>query len=402
MTSESRQAFLSLVRLGIGHGRDLPNIIDWQSLHDLANMQGLGAIIVDGIEQLKIKSEELKVDISLPPKSVMLQLIGVVLQNYEQRYKLYRRAIAELAGFYNSHGFKMMVLKGYACSQDWPKPGHRPSGDIDIWLFGQQKEADALLAKEKGIKVDASHHHHTVFKWHSVTVENHYDFINVHARRSNAKLERIFKELGNIRHTDDSDKGSIRSKLIKNYNQNRPLSEITHGMKIPCVELYGERVYLPSADLHALFLIRHAAAHFAAAKITLRQVLDWAFFVEKHGNEVDWSWLASVLEEFGMKQFFDVLNAICMEDLGFVFSHTDITENTEVAVVDSRQKDRVLNDILEPEFREDEPSRLLPRAWFRYRRWQANSWKQQLCYNESRWSVFWSGVWNHLLKPSSI
>ena len=65
-------------------------------------------------------------------------------------------------------------------------------------------------------------------------------------------------------------------------------------------------------------------------------------------------------------------------------------------------KERVLRDILEPEFGEEAPQRLLPRVWFRYRRWQANAWKQRLCYKESRWSAFWTGVWNHLLKPSSI
>lgn len=65
----------------------------------------------------------------------------------------------------------MMVLKGYACSLDWPKPVHRPCGDIDIWQFGKQKDADAALEAEKPVqvvqkgqefKVDSSHHHHTV------------------------------------------------------------------------------------------------------------------------------------------------------------------------------------------------------------------------------------------------
>ena len=199
-------------------------------------------------------------------------------------------------------------------------------------------------------------------------VENHYDFINVHARRSNVRLERIFKRLGD----DDSH----------------------------FVELYGERVYLPSANLHGLFLIRHAVAHFAAAEITLRQVLDWAFFVEKHGSEVDWPWLVRTLEEFGLKGFFDVLNAICVEDLGF-----QPVESLKIKVESAeflQLKERVLGDILEPEFNEEAPQRLLPRVWFRYRRWQANAWKQRLCYKESRWSAFWTGVWNHLLKPRSI
>ena len=87
----------------------------------------------------------------------------------------------------------MMVLKGYACSIDWPKPEHRPCGDIDIWLFGKQKEADALLVKDKGVIVDTSHHHHTVFDWGGFMVENHFDFINVHHHKSNAAFESLFK-----------------------------------------------------------------------------------------------------------------------------------------------------------------------------------------------------------------
>lgn len=73
----------------------------------------------------------------------------------------------------------MMILKGYACSLDWPKPEHRPCGNIDIWLFGKQKEADALLANKKGLEIDSSHHHHhTIFYWRDFMVENHYDFFD--------------------------------------------------------------------------------------------------------------------------------------------------------------------------------------------------------------------------------
>lgn len=369
----NKKAFLTLVRLGIGHQAEvLSQAIDWQNQKELADEQGLSAVVLDGIERLP--------DQQRPPKVFLLEWIGETLQGYEYRYDQYCKAIAELAEFYNSHGFKMMVLKGYACSIDWPKSEHRPGGDIDIWLYGQQKEADAALMKEKGVEIDSSHHHHTVFFWRDFMVENHYDFINVHARRSNARLERIFKELGDASNIDD--------------NENK-------GTRIPWVEEYGERVYLPSANLHGLFLIRHAVAHFAAAEITLRQVLDWAFFVDKHGSEVDWPWLTGVLEEFGLRRFFDVLNAICVEDLGFAFGGLK-AYGFPLTDVDKELKARVLGDILEPEFNEEQPKRLLPRVWFRYRRWQANGWKQRLCYNESRWSAFWSGVWNHLLKPSSI
>lgn len=372
MSVELKDIFLWLVRQGIGNVNvdDNDNLgpgvfggVDWEAVKALAERQGLSAVVADGIECLPKEAR--------PPKPVMLQLIGEVLQNYEYRHELYWRAIAELAGFYNSHGFKMMVLKGYACSLDWPKPEHRPSGDIDIWLFGQQRDADAVLGswfKAQGLKteIDNSHHHHTVFYWSDFMVENHYDFINVHHHRSNVSFEKILKELGQ----DDS-----------HY-----------------VELYREKVYLPSPTLHALFLIRHASAHFASTDMHLRQLLDWGFFVQKHGSEVDWAYVTGVLEEFGMSEMFGIFNAICEEKLGFVFND-NVNDNLNV---DEALKERVLNEILSPEFVGETPSALIPRIVFKYCRWKANGWKHRLCYREGMWSAFWSGVWNHLLKPGSI
>lgn len=148
--------FLTLVRVGIGHDIiTLKQEADWQSIIALADKQGLSAIVLNGLNGLPGSYR--------PSKNLLLHWIGEVLQGYEQRFAQYEKAIADLADFYNSHGYKMMVLKGYACSLDWPKPEYRPCGDIDIWQFGEYKSADALLVKENGITIDNSHHHHTVF-----------------------------------------------------------------------------------------------------------------------------------------------------------------------------------------------------------------------------------------------
>ena len=160
--------------------------------------------------------------------------------------------------------------------------------------------------------------------------------------------------------------------------------------------VYGEKVYLPSPNLHALFLLKHLTLHFSTGEITLRQVLDWAFFVEKHGKEVDWPWLHGVLDEYGMTPVYNVFNAICVEDLGF-----DASIFSEVQFNPSMKK-RVLADILDPAFVAEAPKHLIPRLIYKYQRWRGNAWKHELCYKESLWSAFCSGVWNHLLKPSSI
>lgn len=350
--------FLSLVRLGIENSNKvlMSETVNWEVLEALAVEQGLSAVMVDGIERLPEGQR--------PPKQVLLQWIGESLQGFEYRYELYCRTIAEMAAFYNEHGFKMMILKGYACSLDWPKPEHRPCGDIDIWQFGQQKVADAVLVKEKSIKIDKERNHHTVFYWRDFMVENHYDFINVHHNKENPELEKVFKELGE----DDSFS----------------------------IEVYGERVYLPSPNLHALFLLRHAMAHFVATGITLRQLMDWAFFAKAHGKEIDWLWLEGVLEKFGMRRLYDIFNAICVEDLGFSVSTFPRVQ------FEPSLKERVLKDILEPEYNNDLPKNFFRRVVYKWKRWKANGWKYELCYNESRSSAFWHGVWMHLMKPKSI
>ena len=372
MTSKTHDLFLSLVRLGIGHtdSTNFTDKVDWVALKTLADQHGLSAVVLDGLNEVSKSNSQLSARAcSLSSERTLnsqlkLSWIGEVMQSYEQRYVQYEKAIWNLAGWYNQHGYKMMVLKGYACSLDWPNPKHRPCGDIDIWQFGQQREADTVLTNEKDLIIDTAHHHHTVFEWDGFSVENHYDFLNVYHHKSNVEMESILKELGN----DDSH----------------------------FVELNGEKVYLPSANLHALFLLRHSMSNFASTGFQLRQLLDWAFFVEKHGEEMDWEWLESQLEHFGMKKLYDVFNAICVEDLGF-----DVKLFPQ-AQFQPQFKKRVLNDILTPEFSEKESGGFLSRAVFKYRRWKANAWKHELCFNDSLWSAFWSGVWGHLMKPGMI
>ena len=371
---EIQRAFIELVRLGIGTETvsslrfQVPSTIDWNALEELAARQGLSAVVVDGVGKLP---EDMR-----PPKPVLLQWIGETLHGFEYRYEQYRKAIAGLAAFYNKHGFRMMLLKGYACSLDWPRPDHRPCGDIDIWLFGKQAAADAALSSKfkdqrSKFKVDRSHHHHTVFDWGGFTVENHYDFISTLHHRSHIAYERILKELGK----DDS------HFVVLN-------GDTSTGS--------AAKVYLPSPDLHALFLLKHAMLHFVGTELTFRQVLDWAFFVKRHGKEVDWEMVVGVLEEHGMMPMFNILNAICVEDLGFDPSLFPMIKFDPVV------KDRVLKEIFACVYQDDRLEGFLTRQVNRYRRWRDNGWKHDLCYKESRWSAFMMGIWGHILKPASI
>lgn len=369
--AETYDILLKLIRIGLGQEDDLtlPERVDWPAIYKMSKKQVLAGVVLDGVQRLfDACPDENALSPALSALNGMYELkskwFSYVISSYDRRYTAYRAALGRLAHFYNSHGYRMMILKGYGLSLDWPVPQHRPCGDMDIWLFGQWKEADAALSREKGIYIDNSHHHHTVFDFEGYMVENHYDFVNVYSHRSSRDMESVFKRLG----MDDS-----RS-----------------------CDIDGERVILPSANLGALFLLRHTLLHFAAEGVNLRQILDWGFFIKAHSSEMDKEWFESTLDRFGMRAFRDCLNAICAGSLGFDAALFPCG-NADADIVR-----RVLADTLCPEYDRTQPRRLLERIAWKLRRWRGNIWKHRLCYSEGLLSSFFVSVWAHLIKPSSI
>lgn len=314
----------------------------------------------------------------LSDRSLKLQW-AINAEHIEQKYARQKAAIAAMAHFFASHGIRMMILKGYGLSLNYPIPEHRPCGDIDIWLFGVeidpagkshivnvQTKADDLLRNKLKIKIDEDEHHHTVFYFDGVMVENHYDFLNVHAHASNRVIEKRLQSL------------------------------VRAGMESVMVD--GETVYLPSADFDALFLLRHTAAHFAAENIGLRHLLDWKYFVERNSASVDWVSLEKFAKELNMHKFLHCLNGICIDYLGM---------SNDLLPLFKRDVDlekRVLAEIFEPEFSEAKPQNagILRSLSYKFRRWWANRWKHRIVYREGLVSTFFVQLRSHLMKPKSL
>ncbi len=353
---------LTLLRLGIHPGAELdatPADIDWQKVIDTAGEQGVLAIAWDGYSRL-YEAGKVTVDMD---KQVKKQWIARVIQFHEWKYAKYRSTIGHLASFYSKHGIKMMVLKGYGLSLNYPVPAHRPCGDVDIWNYGEYKRADKALHDNLKIKIDNSHHHHTVFHFEGQMFENHYDFVNVHAHPSSKVVEARLKELA--------------------YQGDE------------AVEIDGAEIYLPSPDFNALFLLRHTSAHFAAEKMSIRQILDWGTFVQRYHDQVDWDGLTAFVDKVGMRPFMDVLNGICVNYLGFA---GDIFPSGRSAV-----EERVVDDIFLPEFADKNPKgHFFGSLWWRYRRWKHNAWKHRLVSPESMLRTFYAKFPAQLMKPASL
>lgn len=366
--SDADEVLLSLVKYAVDEGCDaeIDLKIPWEDIISMSQLQASSVLVVDGLQAYLTKHQSCRpfANETITERQKRVQWLARVMA-YERMYAKHEKAMTDLARLNASHGIRLMVLKGYGLSLDWPVPNHRSVGDLDIYNFGQWREADAWVAKACGAKVDDGHEHHTVFQFQGVMVENHYDFINTKAHRDAPQIEARLKELAE-----------------------KECREI---------EVQGTKIYLPSADFNAIFLMRHMGQHFAGEHLNLRQVLDWGFFMRAHHKEVNWTETIDFLKEIGLYVFFNQINAICVDYLGFIERDFPTVERRE------ELETRILADILHPEFAEEKPSKgLLPILSFKLRRWWYNRWKHPLVYKEWLLPMFLTLLWSHLRRYKTI
>jgi len=330
---------------------------DWNKVIDFAIEQGVLGICFEGVERLP-KGQQ-------PDLDSLMEWYGQV-EMQKAEYGQYVEAIASLAKEYSGSGpstgsgepIDTMLLKGYGLSLNWPVPEHRPVGDIDTYHFGRWREADELI-KGKGIGIDYSHHHHSVFEWRGFAVENHYDIVNRYASVSGRREDDLLKELA--------------------------------SRECRVVDVDGAKVLLPSATFNGIFLLTHAASHFAGDHITLRHLLDWAFFVDKEWQEIDWDLVVSWARKLGLLRFLGCLNGLCVGQLGLEAGKYPSMER-DVAL-----EQRVMEDILQPTF-----SKKGSGFVFKLRRLRANRWKRDLVAAEPFVPRMVRLAWSHLRGPKIL
>lgn len=330
---------------------------NWTEVGELASRQGVLAFILDAVSLLPKAVQ--------PDRQLLKKWLGEVLAQ-ESNYKKHAETISDLSTFFDDHGVKMMLLKGWGLSLNYPCPYYRPAGDVDIWLYGDQEKGDALLKEEKDIHPIKSSHH-TIFFYNGVEVENHITFIEVDCHKPDGSEEIL------LRYAEE-----------------------------PAIEVLGNnhnRILLPSPNFNAYFLLRHSSGHFATERITIRHLLDWGFFVEKYYDAIDWDAIYNYAKEKNMNRFLDCQNAICVNELGFLPNHFPVREfNPKLA-------ERVFYDIMYPEFHEKAPSmkeNFVKYCYVKTKRHFANKWKYDITYKENFLSILFRFARNRIRFPYSF
>jgi hypothetical protein len=143
--------------------------VDWNAVEALAIQQGLLGVMVDGIDCLPLEAR--------PPKEVLLQYIGQVMQD-ESRYAVQQKAAVEMALLFHENYIRTYVLKGDVVAECYPRPEHRVSSDMDCFLLPDQSDFDAWslgndLIKNSGYEIRTSFYKNSTFFLPGLTVENH-------------------------------------------------------------------------------------------------------------------------------------------------------------------------------------------------------------------------------------
>ena len=245
----------------------------WKHIYNLAQEQGVLAIVFDVIEKLPTS-----VGI---PRTLKLQWIAAVHAR-ELNYKRQYNTAVELATAFKNEGIKTTVLKGLAISTYYPNPAYREFGDFDCFLDNGY-ELGNCIAEKLGATVERDYYRHSHISYKSQMVENHQFCVGVRGCR---KMKEFEKHLYKIKHSDEVfiDENNV---LIR-----------------------------PSCDFNALFLTSHAMTHFLVEGIKLRHICDWAVLLHQEQRNIDWQNFYQWTDKLHYTRFANTITSIANAYLG--------------------------------------------------------------------------------------
>lgn len=297
------KTIFQLIRLGLGTStleqEDFSILFSytkdkWYRLKETAVIQGVSAIVLDGLQVIINKhgaDSFIRAFSSGSWKSFILQWIGEVQQRYEADNLKQALVIDTVQRYWAEAGLQMMLLKGQALASYYPVPKHRCPGDIDCYLFDNYVKGNEV-AKSWADKVDESWYKHSVISYQGQIIENHHFFVHTREGKISKQLNKQLCDLLDVREFE---------------------------------KLSGTETLLPPPMFNALFLTYHAMAHFLEEGLRLKQLVDWAMFLKRDFEKIDWKQFYSWCDKYHFHRFVNITNDIAMNYLGVSLDSSLIT-----------------------------------------------------------------------------
>lgn len=108
--------------------------VDWKAIIDISLKQGVVGITFDSYKEFRDS-----INSKYAPNEVVVMTWYGYTNILEKKYEIHKTAIDKLSSFYQQNGIKLILLKGLGLSLYWPIPKHRPSDDMDIYLWRLEK-----------------------------------------------------------------------------------------------------------------------------------------------------------------------------------------------------------------------------------------------------------------------
>ena len=302
--------FIDLLQVSLGNKDALskvPTEKHWEEMQDLAVVQTLTGVLLDGIERLPAEQR--------PTQDLLLEWIGETLiieaQNKQQR-QVFQKAYSCL----EKGGVKVAFMKGLVCGARYPIPERRECGDIDFVVKDAFFSRTLDLLEEIG-EVDQNlvHEHHGMVYVDDVLLEPHYKVHNFQNPRVDKAMKKLFGEVFPER-----------------------LASVRIGdMDVPV---------FPSA-FEGVILTGHMVNHVYADGLGLRQVVDFYYwiisnFVSNPGGTDFKDELWRGLRMLRMERAFRVFAYICEQYMGLSSKvlRLDYTEK------EKRTANKLMEDIM--------------------------------------------------------
>ncbi len=327
------------------------SVKDWNRMLTFASMQGVLPVITPLFADYESDDAQLR--------GMLVEWYVSALENH-QAYKLRTYNMREMALLFEKEGMDIMFMKGAALAQLYPKPEWRVFSDIDYYLYGKSEQGVEAMARH-GIENSAYYHHHTQASLNNVLLENHYDFVERVNHKCDVMLDDALKELA--AKEGYTLKADFLGKDVKN-------------------------AYLMTPTMNAIFLMRHMSAHFVGETIPLRQLYDWALFLQRHAKDVDWPYVLRLYNESGMAAFAGVIQFLLRMHLEY--------ENNDCPIALGKKEDaeRVWESIIFPPKQDPYKKFSMKYYLFEAKTFYVNRWKHKMVYpGESYVLLFFKYSW---------
>lgn len=245
---------------------------EWKQVYDCAEKQAVVPLMLKGAAPYKAQM----------PQELLNRLRGYSI-SVAMRNEHLMTVQDQLLALMMVHQIPCAILKGSSLSVCYPQPEVRPLGDIDILIRPEDEERAIQLLCEQGYRPGhADHPFHLDFSGKGAVVEVHWQVSTF----PDSKGGRIAK-------------GIVRSALEKT----------------DIVEMDGHSFPMLKPLFQALSLLLHMERHMTIGGIGLRQLCDWAMFINSVDATVFECEILPEIERCGLQQFAKVLTATCVECL---------------------------------------------------------------------------------------